>query len=134
MGNALGEDVESCSGEGEDGEKEEDEEDEDDDDDDDKKQKKTKGSEGVGGRSQDSELGKSLKTSRRSKKTSGPDLTSEASHNAFHHNNTSCTANQKTASSAITEPTVRARGGGRKKSEPLSTPRGEHRLILRSGV
>lgn len=104
-GKALGEDVESCTGEGEEEEKEEKEkEGEDDDDERKKRRKKTKRSGGAGGRSQEESssvpnepTGKAGNTSRKAEEASGPDL-------------------------AEAEPRG---GGGRRRSWPPSTPSGE---------
>lgn len=105
-GKALGEDVESCTGEGEDDEKEEEEEEGEDDDDETKRRKKTKRLGGVDGRSQEesssvpkSPAGKTGNTRRKAEESSGPDLAS------------------------VTE--AEPRGGGRRKSWCSSTPRGE---------
>lgn len=104
-GEALGEDVESCTGEGEDKEKEEEEEEKGDDDDghERKRRKKTKGSGGAEWRSQEESsplLNEPAWKTRKAEEPSRPDL----------------------ASVAEAEP----RGGGRRESWRSCAPSGEH--------
>lgn len=136
--------MENCTGEGEGEEKEEDEEEDDDEDDNNnkrKKKKEAKGFRGVDGWSQEDSssglnepTGKTGKSSRKAKKPTGPDLSSvtlahlEYTHNAVHHDSTTCPTNQNPALSAIIDWAVmlRPRGGERKRSWHFSVARGEH--------
>uniref|UniRef100_A0A674NN39 protein-tyrosine-phosphatase n=1 Tax=Takifugu rubripes TaxID=31033 RepID=A0A674NN39_TAKRU len=108
--NALGEDVENCTGEVEDEGKEEDEEEDDDDEDDnnnEKKKKKAKGSRGLDGWSQEYSSSvlnepteRTENSRRRAKKPTGSDVSSvtlahlDYTHNTVHRDPTTCSTNQ----------------------------------------
>ncbi|XP_056886348.1 receptor-type tyrosine-protein phosphatase gamma-like isoform X2 [Takifugu flavidus] len=142
-GNALGEDVENCTGEVEDEGKEEDEEEDDDDEDDnnnEKKKKKAKGSRGLDGWSQEYSSSvlnepteRTENSSRRAKKPTGSDVSSvtlahlDYTHNTVHRDPTTCSTNQNAVLSAINDWAVvlRPRGGERKRSWHFSVAR-EH--------
>lgn len=143
-GNALGEDVENCTGEVEDEGKEEVEEEEDDDEDDnknEKRKKKAKGSGGLDGWSQEYSSSvlnepteKTRNSSRKARKPTGSDVSSvtlahlEYTHNTVHRDSTTCSTNQNAVLSAINDWAVvlRPRGGERKRSWHFSEARGEH--------
>uniref|UniRef100_A0A674PMI4 protein-tyrosine-phosphatase n=1 Tax=Takifugu rubripes TaxID=31033 RepID=A0A674PMI4_TAKRU len=118
-GNALGEDVENCTGEVEDEGKEEDEEEDDDDEDDnnnEKKKKKAKGSRGLDGWSQEYSSSvlnepteRTENSRRRAKKPTGSDVSSvtlahlDYTHNTVHRDPTTCSTNQNAVLSAIND-------------------------------
>lgn len=112
-GNALGGDVETCTGEGEDEEEQEEKQEEEDGD---KKRKKNKRSGGVDGWSQEGQSHLTLL---------------EDTHNALHYNSNhhyTCRTNQNAACSGPMDLAVALRPsrGGQKRSRHVSTSRGEH--------